>query len=204
MLRFPRTLKFVRAILLLAGVAHLGVTFTPLTGWWVQALSLPWHDTKTGGSLIVLSGSQVQPGILGYSSYWRSVAAVRAWRGGAFGSIVLTGDHSTVDSMTGFLTSQGVPADKIRREEQSNTTRESAVNCRAILREQDEPFVILTSEYHTRRSYGVFQRAGLRVTTRPAPDGGKRNNQLSERWHIASELALETVKLVYYRWQGWL
>lgn len=189
---------------MLVGVAHLSVTLTPLTGWWVRALSIPWHDADSGGALIVLAGSEVQPGIIGYSSYWRSVAAVRAWRAGNFRSVVLTGDPSTVGSMAGFLVAHGVPPDKIRREENSKTTRESAVNCRKMLSQQDQPFVLLTSDYHTRRSYDVFQRAGLAVKTRPAPDGGKRNNQLSARWEIASELTVETAKVAYYWWQGWM
>jgi uncharacterized SAM-binding protein YcdF (DUF218 family) len=187
--------------LMSAAVIFLAVTFTPLTAWWTGYFARPWHGAA-GGTLIVLTGSEVVPGIMGYSSYWRSVAAVRAWRTGQFGAVVLSGKGSTTAVMESFLLAHGIPAEKIQREDKSQTTRESGLHCRQLLGGRG-PLVLLTSDYHTKRAYQVFVRAGLSVKTLPAPDAMKRIGQYSQRWLVAEELTVETIKSVYYWWNDW-
>jgi uncharacterized SAM-binding protein YcdF (DUF218 family) len=189
------------------GVFHLLLTFTPVLSWWTHWLATPWREeTQTGGTLIVLAGSEVEPELLGHSSYWRSVYAVRAWRTSRYASVVLSGSASTTQSMASFLVAHGVPLDRIQRETQSASTQESGLRLRDFLKlhASPRPWVLLTSDYHVRRSYGVLQRAGLTVATHPVPDAGKRYVDRLQRWPVFQELGIETAKLFYYWWQGWI
>jgi uncharacterized SAM-binding protein YcdF (DUF218 family) len=194
--------RWLTRVVLLAGVLHLTVTFSPLIPWWTQALARPWHDGGSG-TLIVLTGSEVQPDLLGYSSYWRAAYAVRAWKSARFSRILVTG-KSANQPIGAFLQAHGVPAEKITYERDSQSTRESALFCQRLLESEPGPLTLLTSDFHTYRAWRVFRKAGLVTTTLPASDAGKRSLQRQERWVLAGQLAEETLKLIYYAWQGWI
>jgi uncharacterized SAM-binding protein YcdF (DUF218 family) len=138
---------------------------------------------------------------MGYSTYWRGIHAVRAWRTGKFHQILISGRYSNAP-LAALLEAHGVPHDRILREPVSLTTHENALFTRQLLPPNPGQLTLLTSDFHTYRAFRVFRRAGLSVQTRPAPDAGKRCNQLSERWLVAAQLAEETVKLIYYGWKG--
>jgi len=64
--------------------------------------------------------------VLGASSYWRSVYAVRAWREGGFSTVVVTGgpaDLPISERMRDYIVSQGVPVSAILVETHSQSTR---------------------------------------------------------------------------------
>jgi uncharacterized SAM-binding protein YcdF (DUF218 family) len=169
--------------------------------YWTAALSAPWRGGN-GGVLIVLGGDIVTPDMIGMSSFWRSVYAVREWRTGHYSRIILTG-KAIAPLMKDFLVGQGVPAQRIEVENQAESTRESAVKVAELLNGDSTPRVLLTSDFHMRRALGAFRQAGLQVEPLAIPDSYKRLANWSERWGIFCMLTEETVKMAYYKARGW-
>ena len=104
-----------------AGLAGVGLLFALVTGtpavrWMGAALAGEW-GAAAGETLIVLSGSSLESGILGESSYWRSVYAVLFWRQERYKTIWITGEGNVPAQMRQFLVGQGVPEGVIRLEE---------------------------------------------------------------------------------------
>ena len=203
MRRIGRT--FTRA-LTAVGALWLLVTITPIDVWWTKALAGPWND-RVGDVLIVLGGDSVGD-VLGMSSYWRSVYAVRAWRQGTFRTVVLTGGPaagtSVAERMREFLVSQGVPASVIQLETKAGNTRENALYTKPILDGLAGSKVLLTSDYHMFRASRVFRKAGIAAAPRPLPDAAKRANTWLDRWPVFLSLCQETVKIGYYFARGWI
>jgi uncharacterized SAM-binding protein YcdF (DUF218 family) len=185
------------------GALLLVVTFTPLVDWWAATLANPWSDSK-GDVLIVLTGSVIDGGTIGDSSYWRSVYAVRTWREGGFQELVISGDRGSSDPMREFIVSQGVPTAAIRTEDRSISTRENALYTSAMLRDTPERKVLLTSDYHMFRAFRAFRKAGLEVLPRPIPDARKRATRRLYRWWVFLDLCTESMKIVYYKARGWI
>jgi uncharacterized SAM-binding protein YcdF (DUF218 family) len=177
------------------------VTFSPLLGWWAAWLGGAIADPH-GDVLIVLAGDRIEPAMIGESSYWRSVYAVWAWRSGDFRRIVVSG--SGAEPIRDFMVCQGVPAEAIRLEPRSASTRENAEFTAALLKTTAGKKVLLTSDYHMYRARRAFEKAGAAVLPRPFPDAAKRINQLSSRWAVFCELVRETVKIGYYYARGWI
>jgi uncharacterized SAM-binding protein YcdF (DUF218 family) len=183
------------------------ISATPLASWWATRLAGPWDDPK-GDVLIVLGGSLLDPGLLGTNSYWRSIYALQAWRGGGFHDIFLTGGSDpqspVATLMADFLKSQGVPAAAIHVETRSNTTRENAMYSKPLLDQLPGTKVLLTSDYHMYRARRVFEKAGIAVLPRPFPDARKRGATWIGHWPAFNDVCMETVKIVYYRWKNWI
>ena len=187
----------------LLGALLIVVTLTPLVDWWAAALARPWTDTP-GELLIVLAGNVLDDGTIGDSSYWRSVYAARAWREGGFRRIVISGLGATSGPMRDFIVSQGVPAEAVRIEPRSATTRENALYTAEMLRDEPGRKVLLTSDYHMFRSFRLFRKAGLEVFPRPIPDARKRATRPIYRWWVFLDLCTESAKIVYYKARGWI
>ena len=195
-------------LLAVAGGLLAIVMFTPLVPWWARKLGGPMDD-PTGQVLIVLSGDALEDGVIGESSYWRSVYAVRAYKKTPFAKVIISGGgrlHVST-TMRDFLVSQGVPQDRVVAEDRSTSTRESAINTKELLGGMPSgpgrP-VLLTSDYHMFRAARAFRKAGLDVAPRPFPDASKRSSSLAARWPILFELCEEAVKSGYYRVRGWI
>ena len=189
-------------------VASLGslvllITLTPVVNWWATWLAGPWNDPR-GDTVVVPTGSVIADGMIGLSSYWRCVYTVRAWREGGFRELILTGDPRATAAMRAFVTAEGVPGSVIRIEEQSATTRESAVNVARLLGAPGRPVVLLTSDYHMFRAARAFRKAGLPILPRPFPDARKRGQVVMERWSVFLDLGLESLKIAYYGIRGWI
>jgi len=181
------------------------VTCTPLVSWWAACLQGPWTEAR-GNILIVPSGSMEGAGILGESSYWRSFYAILAWRDGGWRQIMITGGGPApaAEVMRVFLEAGGVPVEAIRVETKSGTTRESALNVKSALENEPGSKVLLTSDYHMFRAWRAFRRVGLEVVPRPVPDAGKRAQSWNLRWGAFQDLAIESSKILYYYWRGWI
>jgi uncharacterized SAM-binding protein YcdF (DUF218 family) len=179
------------------------VTFSPVLSWWAARLSGAMND-PAGDILIVLAGDRTEPGMIGRSSYWRSVYAVWAWRSGGFRRIVLSGERTSTEPMRDFLACQGVPVEAILLEPRSASTRENAQFTVALLRTEGGKKVLLTSDFHMYRARTSFEKAGLAVLPRPFPDAAKRISRRYERWSVFCELLEETIKIGYYYARGWI
>lgn len=201
-----RALGWFRNLLASIGFLYIIVTFTPILRWWATLLAGPWEDPK--GEILVVLGSETNADIIGESSYWRSVYAVRAWREGWVRHIVVSGAGDTdvpiAIRMKEFLTAQGIPEQAITAETRSSSTRENALFVKPILEGLPGRRILLSSDFHTYRSIRIFRRAGVAIEPRPFPDALKRMNTLSSRWTVFQVLGVETVKIAYYRARGWM
>ena len=194
---------------MLAGIGFLFVlvTVTPLDAWWVSWLAGPWNDPK--GDVLIVLGADSEKDAIGWSSYWRSVYAVRAWREGGFRELVisagsLNGEVPAAERMAEFMMSQGIPVSTIRVETESHSTRENAFKSKVILDQLAGRKVLLTSDFHMFRAARVFRKAGIEIEPRPIPDGAKRAGSWTNRWPLFLGLCAETVKIGYYFARGWI
>lgn len=184
-------------------VLFCSVTFLPVLEPWIAALRAPW-TTEPRGTLIVLAGDANADHILGLTSYWRTVYAVFEWRRGGYQQVIFSGGEGYAESMRDFALAQGIPASVMRLETRSLSTRENALYVTAMLRGSPGNKILLTSDYHSRRAWLAFRKAGLDVIPRPFPDAGKRAGSLVARWPVLIELCHETVKYFFYKWHGWI
>ena len=194
-------------VLAVIGLLFVVATFTPLDGWWAYRLAGAWND-PSGEVLVVLGGDTVRD-VIGFSSYWRSVYALRVWRQGGFRNVVVCGggnneQGSTAAQMRDFMVTQGIPAAAIQVETQSRNTRENALNSKALLDQLPGRKVLLTSDYHMFRAYRTFRKAGIDVWPRPFPDALKQSSSLANRWQVFVGLCGETAKIGYYFLRGWI
>jgi uncharacterized SAM-binding protein YcdF (DUF218 family) len=197
--RLLRTLVFLLACL--GGLVVL-VTIAP-PRWYVNLLAGPWPDPR-GAVLIVLGGDVTDNGMLGETSYWRSLLAAVTWRDHSYRKLVLSGDLRTTKPMRDFLVFQGVPPESVLIEGRSTSTRENALFTTQFVRDMPGPYVLLTSDYHMFRAHRAFTKAGLAVT--PAPFSDVLKMFSDPRWRLTGcmVLATETVKIAYYWARGWI
>jgi uncharacterized SAM-binding protein YcdF (DUF218 family) len=184
------------------------VTFTPLVRWWGVQLAGPWTDAR-GDVLIVLTGNVLGNGIIGESSYWRSAYTILAWRAGGWRQVIVSGGGGGAslpvgEAMRIFLVSGGIPADAIKTDTESMSTRESALNLARIVAQTPGRKILLTSDYHMFRAARALRKAGVTVIPRPIPDATKRAGSWNLRWDVFQDLLIETSKIVYYWGRGWI
>jgi uncharacterized SAM-binding protein YcdF (DUF218 family) len=197
----------LRTVALLLGITMIVVTVTPVVDGLGALLAGRWDEAR-GDTLIVLTGSSLENGVIGESSYWRSVYAVLFWREMQYRTIWITGHgdgaRTAAELMRDFLVGQGVPGERIRVETASRNTRESAAAMARILAADGGRKVLLTSDYHMFRSRRMFARAGLPVATLPVPDARKRGGHWRTRWPAFLDVAEEMTKIVWYGVRGML
>jgi len=200
-----RVRKLLIGFLAATGLLAMAVMFTPLVPWWARELAGPMDD-PTGDVLIVLGGSALEDGIIGESSYWRSVYALRAYRRTPFSKVIVSGGgkYHPAALMRDFLVASGVPGERVTVEDKSESTRQNALYTKQLVAGTDRKLVLLTSDYHMFRALRVFRKAGLAVSPRPFPDVVKRSSSVTERWPAFFELCGEGVKTAYYWVRGWI
>ncbi len=126
--------------------------------------------------VVVLGGGHIDAhGIppnqkLGGSSLTRLVEGVRILRGILGSRLLLSGgavfeEVSVAESMAQTALLLGVPEDRIVLEDKARDTAEQAAAIKKIV--QNEPFVLVTSAVHMRRSMLLFEQQGMRPI--PAP-----------------------------------
>lgn len=141
------------------------------------------------------------------SSLYRVAEAALLWHRCADCTILVTGRPPATTGMAELLAALGVPSSHLRRDDESGTTRESAVNVRRRL--GDRPFYLVTSAGHMPRSMAVFAAAGLRPLA--APTDHKLPRTVSQAaWGLSpfhqrcSDLAVhERIGLWWYRLRDW-
>lgn len=202
-----RLFQIVKNALAAVGLLFVLVTVTPLDAWILHGLCPQWNDPH--GEVLIVLGADSLPDMIGLSTYWRCVYAVRVWRQGGFQRIVVSGGGppggaAIADQMRNFVVSQGVPADRIMVERESRDTHENALFTTKLLVGTPGRKVLLTSDFHTFRASRAFRKAGLNVQTRPIPDVAKLVDRWLYRWNLFVDLTTETVKAAYYFARGWI
>jgi uncharacterized SAM-binding protein YcdF (DUF218 family) len=182
--RLPRRERIGR-IVLWAAWAMLWTFSTPLLAGYLNAwIELRGPDLRaalTGAdpartALVVLAGGlrTYEPSIpprerLDPATQSRVLGAARLYHTHGFGTVVLSGAPAAEsEAMDDFMTTLGVPEERIVRESTSLNTRQNAENCARIVRERGiETVVLATSANHLRRAVREFYRIGVHVI--PAP-----------------------------------
>ncbi len=198
----------LRRILMFTGAFLLVLTLTPVVQIFGWMLDTGGDYQAKGDVLVILSGSTLESGIMGESSYWRAAYAVEAWREGGFRQIVVAGgsDPKTPIStlIAAFLRASGVPGEVITTETRSDNTRENALYTRELLARMPGKKVLLTSDYHMFRALHTFRKAGIEVTPRPVRDVLLRGGGFTGRWGAFLSVCTELPKIPVYAARGWL
>lgn len=122
-------------------------------------------------AIVVLTGYAATDALMPLSSYVNSSSAYRLletkhiYLSCGQCEVIVSGYAEAAIIMRDLLTELGVPASKIRVDNRSSHTDESAYNLRALLGEQ--PFFLVTSAGHMPRAMQVFTKQGLQPI--PAP-----------------------------------
>lgn len=185
------------------GILLILVTAVPCTSWWALWLAGPWAEPD-GEVLVVLAGDAPVTGIIGQSSYWRALYAVRVWRSKHYRTIVVAGGNGTGESVRDFLICQAVPTSIIEVENRSSSTYENALSTADLLKRLPGRKVLLTSDYHMRRALAVYKRLGIELVPCPIPDAIKHSGFWWNRWSVFLRLVVETAKIAGYRGRGWI
>jgi uncharacterized SAM-binding protein YcdF (DUF218 family) len=183
------------------GLIFLLATFSPFVDWYARKLAHPWNGPR-GDILVVLSGSGIN-GFPDENTVLRCMYAVFAYREGGFRKIVVSG-YQTSLHMRNFLIAEGVPAEVVVMEDAAKSTRENALYVTRLLSGEAGSKVLLTSDYHMFRAVRSFRKAGLAVSPRAIPDAVKRYRSPLKTWSAFVDEAVESTKIVYYAFQGWI
>ena len=158
--------------------------------------------------MIVLGGDRYDTRTLGVVSYWRCVYAAEAHREGRFRLVVVSGgcenEVPVAETMRDCLVYHGIPEEAIILETSAMSTRENAVNVKAILPESPGNPVLLTSDIHMFRARRAFLRAGVTVSPWPALHVRRGTFHWASRWPTFLSLCKESLKIGYYSVQGWI
>lgn len=204
---YVRAWRFMVRVLAVSGLVFVLATCTPIDRWWANALAGQQYY-QSGDVLIVLSGSVFEDGTMGWNSYLRSKYTVLSFRPGGFRQVLVSGGQPygppVALAMADWMRCHGIPAKEISVDSASTSTRESALHTRDLLNRMTGRKVLLTSDYNMFRASHVFSKMGIQVLPQPIPDARKRLGSWVSRWPVFCELAIETVKIGYYWWRGWI
>ncbi len=164
--------------------------------------SLEWRyqppETLPQVDVIVVLGGGTEPaeeprqGVELNGAGDRLLAAYRLYKDGVAPILLLSGGDiafmdssaaSPAEDMQQVLMELGVPQDSIWLDATSQNTYENAVNCAAILREnQAETVLLVTSAMHMPRAVEVFQKQGIEVIPYPV-DYTVTEENWRQLWH---------------------
>jgi uncharacterized SAM-binding protein YcdF (DUF218 family) len=148
--------------------------------------------------------------LAGDPGYERTRSGARLVLSGQARLLILTGGEpgpgDSAESLRQVALGLGVPAEAIRMEQVSRSTRESMVAVQPILaREGIRTLAVVTSPYHQRRAAWTARRAlsGVEIVSRPADPAAWRP---AGWWKTRSGRKIvvgEYLKTVYYVVRGW-
>lgn len=173
------------------------------------------HDTRTHRDIdhiVVLTGYAADDpnmpltGRLHWASAFRVMMALQLQRGGCDTcDVIVSGEPTTAKVMGDALLALGLPKERLILETDSLTTADSAANLRAML---NEPFFLVTSAGHLRRSLAVLRKQGLQPVPVPTDYQGPKDwrnadEHPSPQSLVTSDLAVhEYIGLLWYRLKG--
>lgn len=197
----PRVVRVVERLLGLVGLILLLVLATPLVTWWARAYAGPIEQPK-GDVLILLSAANDDNGGISYSSYWRARQAIYAWQNGGFSRIIISGGGGP--GIFHYLTTNGVPASVIVSDSRSDSTRESGIEVAHLLQNIPGKRVLLTSDFHMFRAIRVLRKLGVDAAPMAVPDILQSTEHWPGRFTACWEMVVESVKVAYYAFRGWI
>jgi uncharacterized SAM-binding protein YcdF (DUF218 family) len=145
-------------------------------------------------------------GRLNISSAYRVLMALELWEQRPELDLIVSGTASTARIMAEVIKATGVPADKVRIEDKSLSTAESAAFLKPFVGEA--PFFLVTSAGHLPRSMAAMHKQGL------APVPAPTDHKLPRDWRRAelqprpdtlgiADLAIhEYLGMLWYRLRG--
>ena len=144
-------------------------------------------------------------GRLHYASGFRVMMALELHQQCPACDVIVSGDAVTAKVMGEALVSLGLPEGRLLLETASENTAASAVNLKPLLQ---EPFFLITSAGHMRRSMAVLQTQGLEPIPVPTDYQGPKDWRDAElrpspQSLFAADLAVhEYIGMVWYRMKG--
>jgi uncharacterized SAM-binding protein YcdF (DUF218 family) len=144
-------------------------------------------------------------GRLNDSSAFRVMMALELRRQCSACNVIVSGDPTTATAMGEALVSLGLPRERLILETASKNTAASAANLRPMLL---EPFFLITSAGHLRRSIAVLEAQGLEPIPVPTDYQGPKDWRKAElrpspQSLFASDLAMhEYIGWLWYRLKG--
>jgi uncharacterized SAM-binding protein YcdF (DUF218 family) len=171
------------ALLLLLGLAWVGLWATPVFSDWVRCElesrypPVPIEALPSADVIVVLGGGigaafspRLHPDLsAGADRVWH---AARLYHAGKAPWVLVSGGMlpwhrgpAEADAMQGFLTALGVPASAILLEDNSATTHENAVETARVMAEAGlRDALLVTSALHMQRAEASFRAVGIAVT----------------------------------------
>jgi uncharacterized SAM-binding protein YcdF (DUF218 family) len=194
--------RIITRLLAVIGLITVLVISTPIVSWWAQFYSGPIEQPK-GDVLILLSAAvDDEYGGISYSSYWRARQALFAWQTGGFKKIVISGSGGP--GIHNFLIAEGIPREAIVAERRSTSTRENAIETARLIQGIPGKKVLLTSDFHMYRARRVFRKLGIEVTPMAVLDVLHSTEHWNGRFQAFEIMMIESVKIVYYGFRGWM
>lgn len=185
MLRRPRWRRFGERLIVLAVLALLAVTFTPVSALVALPLENRFPRAEPPGRVdgIIMLGGAVSPPltadrgdpsineaaerILAFADLARRFPEARAVFTGGSGRL-LGQDTKEDPSIRAALAQAGIAEDRVVYETESRNTWENAVYSRDLVGPKPgERWLLVTSAMHMPRSVGIFRRIGWEVVPYP-------------------------------------
>lgn len=195
-------LRYAYHVLAWCGVLFAVILATPIVAWWAHAYAEGALDQPRGDVLIVLAAAADDAQGISYSSYWRARMAARAWHGGGFKTILLSGGGGP--GMEDFLIAEGVPRSAIVADWSAGSTRQNALDVQRMIVNYPGTKILLTSDFHMYRALRVFRKLGLQVTPMAVPDVLHESENWYGRIPGFQTMCAESVKIAYYKLRGWI
>lgn len=185
----PRVLAWVLSLLLVLSLAGT-LVFRSLGRWLVVRDKL-----ETAEAAVVPTGELLE----------RINAAVKIYQDGQVRYLVLTGRFPafSVFKLKQIALEQGVPADRIITDDESEGTYQHARAVQAIARQKGwRSLILVTSPYHSRRAAWIFKKVladdKIKVISRPAEPAWFQAEGWWRHDYSALEVRWEYKKLLFY------
>jgi uncharacterized SAM-binding protein YcdF (DUF218 family) len=201
MILLRKAVRLLTRMLALIGLVTVLTMSTQLVSWWIRAYSGPIEQPK-GDVLILLSAAADDRGGISFSSYWRARHALLAWQTGGFRTMVVCGGGGP--GILNFLVAEGVPREAIVAEWQSTSTRENGIAAARLTQGMLGKKVLLTSDFHMYRAIRVFRKLGMEVEPMPVPDASRSAEHWNGRFPAFETMMVESAKILYYGFRGWI
>ena len=180
-----RLLVRIAAVVVLAGVVYLTVTFAQV---WLASR----HDGARAADAAVVLGAAEYNGRPSPVLQGRLDHAFDLYDDGLVHVIVVTGGRQEGDRFTEgqvgylYLRDQGVPDEDLLVEDQGTNTWESLAAAARILRQRDlTRAVLVTDGYHALRVDAIADELGLDASVSPSRKGGNPRQLIEETGAVA-------------------